>query len=131
MPEDLGELGLNVELIQRSWNRYTSATPELWTPQNPARGQCAVTALVAQDIVGGDLVRTTVNGESHYANRLDDGAIFDLTFQQFPEGSEPDGPFEVRSREYVVSYPDTYRRYQLLLMRITNNNFFDYFMSST
>ena len=40
-------------LLGKCWKRETSAGPEGWTGENPAWGQCAVTALVVQDF-GGD-----------------------------------------------------------------------------
>ena len=40
-------------------------------------------ALIVQDILGGELRRALVNGESHYWNQLDDGTVIDLTRSQF------------------------------------------------
>ena len=99
--------------LRRAWSRSTSADPGGWAPDNPAWGQCAVTALVVQDILGGRLVRAAVNGMSHYYNLLDTGEQIDLTLEQFPAGSSlEDQAF--REREYVLSFADTARRYQLL-----------------
>ncbi len=53
------------------------------TPENPALGQCAVTALIVQDYFGGELVNCLHT--HHYRNRLPDGKEIDLTKQQFPE----------------------------------------------
>lgn len=100
--------------IEKGWDRDTSADPEKWTPENPAWGQCAVSALVTQDREGGDLLRTTVGGVSHYLNRLPDGTVRDLTFVQFGPAAEYDGLPEQRNREYVLSYPATAARYALL-----------------
>ena len=82
-------------------------------PENPAWGQCAVTALVVQDAFGGDLLRAMVEGVSHYWNRLPDGSEVDLTRQQFPEGAMH-GATVVKDREYVLSFPETASRYLLL-----------------
>ncbi len=38
------------EALIRSWSIETSSK---WTTENPAKGQCGVTALVVQDIYGG------------------------------------------------------------------------------
>ncbi|MFY1702820.1 YunG family protein [Micromonospora sp. WMMA1923] len=59
-----------------------------WRPDNPARGQCGVTALVVQDLLGGDLIlgEVLVGGARtgyHYWNRLPDGRDVDLTAEQF------------------------------------------------
>src|SRR5262249_295600 len=51
--------------IERSWTRSTSSDPEHWSEKNPAHGQCAVTALVVQDCLGGELLRARVKGVMH------------------------------------------------------------------
>lgn len=106
-----------VARLECAWSRQTSADPERWVPDNPAWGQCAVTALVVQDEVGGDLLRTTVDGGSHYWNRLPDGSEVDLTREQFPKGAKY-GQAVIKDREYVLSFPDTARRYQLLRRQV-------------
>lgn len=99
--------------IRSCWALETSATPELWTARNPARGQCAVTALLIQDEAGGDLLRGIVAGESHYWNRLPSGEIVDLTLEQFLSAEHP-ADFVVRDRSYVLGFEATRRRYELL-----------------
>jgi len=80
-------------------------------------GQCAVTALIVQDFFGGDLLRAAVGESSHYWNRTSDHGEIDLTRDQFGPGVQlPAG--EVRDRAHVLSFPDTRRRYDLLLRRI-------------
>lgn len=103
--------------LEAAWCRETSADPTHWDPWNPAWGQCAVTALVVQDRFGGDLLRATVAGTSHYWNRLPDGTEVDLTRHQF-DVLETDPIGVVREREYVLSFPDTKRRYEMLLLRL-------------
>lgn len=75
--------------VRASWGVDTCDPADRadWRPDNPARGQCGVTALVLQDLLGGDLVLGEVHvaGERtgyHYWNRLD-GAEVDLTLGQF------------------------------------------------
>jgi hypothetical protein len=76
--------------IRRSWGADT-ATPDHrpdWTPDNPARDQCGVTALVVHDLLGGELIRgeVHVDGERvdyHWWNRLGMGIEIDLTREQF------------------------------------------------
>ena len=43
------------KLLQKAWSKETSFEPDNWTPENPAWGQYAVTALVVQDFFGGEL----------------------------------------------------------------------------
>lgn len=101
--------------LRLAWCAETSSDPT-WSAKNPALGQCAVTALVVQDRLGGDLLRTTVDGVSHYFNRLPDGTELDLTRDQFPEWAPTE--VEPRSREYVLSFPATAARYDLLRERL-------------
>jgi hypothetical protein len=85
---------LNVEtlrpLLRTAWGPDTCDPHDLqnWRPDNPARGQCGVTALVIQDLLGGDLILGEVYiGQTkvgnHYWNRLPDGSEVDLTADQF------------------------------------------------
>ncbi|MCR1161600.1 MULTISPECIES: hypothetical protein [Micrococcaceae] len=55
-----------------------------WNPDNPAHGQCGPTALIVQDLLGGDLLIADVHGgneedEVHYWNRFSCGLEIDLT----------------------------------------------------
>jgi len=96
--------------LEGSWTRETSADPPHWSAGNSAYGQCAVTALVVQDYFGGELLRARVDGISHYWNRLPAGLEVDLTRKQF--GSNPHVPTgELKSREFVLSFPETVDRY--------------------
>lgn len=102
--------------LQLAWCRETSADPEGWSESRPSHGQCAVTALFIQDLLGGDLLRTVNEGVSHYWNRLRDGTEIDLTRDQFARW-EP-GEIEVRTRGYAISFEPTVRRYRILLDQI-------------
>ncbi|MET9595195.1 hypothetical protein ABZY45_30380 [Streptomyces sp. NPDC006516] len=76
--------------VRSSWDADTT-TPEYrsrWNPGNPARDQCGVTALVVNDLLGGELIRgeVRVDGERvdfHWWNRLGEGVEIDLTREQF------------------------------------------------
>lgn len=102
--------------IRRSWGADTSAS-DAWSEANPALGQCAVTALVIQDHLGGVLLRCTVGGVSHYWNQLFVGVEVDLTFEQFPEDSRRENTI-TRDRDYVLSFPETVARYDILRGRV-------------
>lgn len=112
---DLEDLGRE---LQDAWCRETSVQPGEWTARNPALGQCAVTALVVQDHLGGDLVQAIVNGISHYWNRLESGEEVDLSREQFGRSVRIETEPGVRSRAYVLSFPDTVSRYDLLRERL-------------
>lgn len=99
--------------LNEAWSKQTSSDSANWSEANPAWGQCAVTALIVQDVLGGDLLRALVNGTSHYWNRLPNGQELDLTIQQFINVVSKTEPV-VRDRAYVLSFPDTALRYHLL-----------------
>ncbi|WP_159801395.1 YunG family protein [Arthrobacter zhaoguopingii] len=80
------------QAFRRSWSADTTcldaARLAQWRPDDPARGQCGPTALVIQDLLGGDLLMADVTGggeedEVHYWNRFASGLEIDLTREQF------------------------------------------------
>ena len=102
-----------------SWGEDTAKGE--WRKDVPSLNQCAVTALIVQDYFGGDLMRCPLSdGDSHYWNRLLDGNEIDLTFQQFAYTHQTDkeGETVVRQRDYVLSFPDTLKRYEILKNRV-------------
>ena len=66
-------------VLRRCWTVDTSSQ---WLPENPARGQCNVTALVVCDYLGGEILKTPVGDDWHFYNRVD-GIVHDLTAEQF------------------------------------------------
>ena len=62
-----------IEVLEKSWTAETSYSPEEWSVNNPAYGQCAVTALVLQDYLGGEILKCDVIGfaDSHFFNQID------------------------------------------------------------
>ncbi len=108
------------EAIRACWSPETCDPVDLedWSDANPARGQCAVTALVVQDILGGELLVAEVHHADgtrqgvHYWNRLASGAEVDLTRAQFTNG-EVIGSADVVLRPKDVNHgrlADQYRR---------------------
>ena len=88
--------------IRDSWS-IESCDPThvaVWTPDNPARGQCAVTALVVHDLLGGELLEAEVRNPDgsrqgfHYWNRLA-GLDVDLTLSQFRDGEVVQEPHPI------------------------------------
>ena len=78
------------DVIRDAWGLDTCDLKDLdeWSPDNPARGQCGVTAIVLKELIGGDLVRSdvhvgTTRVAGHYWNRLSNGVDIDLTREQF------------------------------------------------
>ena len=105
--------------LEKSWGADTARGP--WYPEIPTLNQCVPTALVVQDWLGGVIRRCkTQEGDSHYWNLLPSGEVIDLTADQFL--SITDKPLHYteteRTLEYILSNPDTLRRYQLLAERV-------------
>lgn len=81
-------LGDVEQAVREAWGADTCDPADGWHPDNPARGQCGVTALVVQDLLGGHLVlgEVHVNEQKagyHYWNRFGSGIDVDLTREQF------------------------------------------------
>src|SRR2546427_1200536 len=77
------------QLLEKAWSKETSFDPPSWSAKNPAWGQCAITALIIQDLYGGVLLQCEVRGISHYLNRLGSGKEVDLTRDQFGDEQSP------------------------------------------
>lgn len=73
-----------LRVLRRCWSRDTSTK---WTPEAPAAGQCGVTALVAQDLIGGEIAKTRVGGDWHFYNMVG-GRRVDFTAEQFSQPIE-------------------------------------------
>jgi hypothetical protein len=78
------------QAVREAWASDTCDPHDLadLSADNPARGQCGVTALVVQDLLGGDLVLGEVHVAgtrtgAHWWNRLPGGLEVDLTREQF------------------------------------------------
>ena len=120
------------EALRASWSPETSTWGEDLPVDNPARGQCAVSSLVVQDFLGGDLFRVRANGdgidEKHYYNVLDDGSVIDTTREQYqgkvvsltPAPVDLEGKY-VSIREKVLDNEDTRKRYELLRQLVNDN----------
>ncbi|MFF3679294.1 alpha/beta fold hydrolase [Streptomyces sp. NPDC002120] len=111
--------------IRAGWSAETSEPAGIskvpWTSENPAWGQCDITALVVQDLVGGDLVLGEVFHDGrpegyHWWNLLPGGVRVDLTREQFRRG-------ETVTPGRVVKRPGgrlgrRWEEYQLLRQRV-------------
>ncbi|MFJ7747087.1 hypothetical protein [Peribacillus sp. NPDC097295] len=68
-----------LKVLKKSWSLNSSSK---WTMNNPAKGQCGVTALVVNDIYGGEIFKTPTPEGWHFYNRINN-KYFDLTESQF------------------------------------------------
>ena len=77
--------------IQSSWSIDTTYCVDDYMARHPAWGNCAVTALLLQELLGGELMRGLAiepgqSGTAHYWNRVN-GLDLDLTWRQFAQGT--------------------------------------------
>lgn len=68
-------------VLRGAWSNESSSK---WTAENPALGQCGVTALVVHDVFGGEILKTPTPGGMHFYNRIA-GCRCDFTEAQFSE----------------------------------------------
>jgi ADP-ribose pyrophosphatase YjhB (NUDIX family) len=116
------------DAIRAGWCRWTSDPVDHpgWTETNPASGQCASTALVVQDRLGGELLLAEVHEADgsrqgvHYWNRLSDGREVDLTREQFRRG-EVVGEPEAIERPADVTRGRLAGQYHLLAARVARH----------
>lgn len=66
-------------LLRKSWSPLTSGG---WNRENPARGQCNVTALLMHELFGGEILKIPLPEGDHFYNRIN-GQRVDLTASQF------------------------------------------------
>jgi hypothetical protein len=70
-----------LEILFEVWSEKSSTK---FSPDNPALGQCGVTALVVNDLLGGEILKTPLSEGWHFYNRIN-GQVYDFTASQFSE----------------------------------------------
>ena len=70
------------DLAERLAHAWSAETSSLWSADNPARGQCSVTAIAVQRLCGGDILKTEASVGTHFYNRIH-GERRDFTASQF------------------------------------------------
>ncbi len=71
-----------ISLRNALFNSWSIETSSKWTEQNPAKGQCSVTALIVNDLLYGQIIKTKVEESWHYYNYIY-GKRYDFTDSQF------------------------------------------------
>ena len=97
------------QALEKSWSLKSSTK---WKETNPALGQCGVTALVAQDYLGGEIIKTWVTKPDvgalwHFYNLINNKAI-DFTISQFDEPIPYDNLPSSREEAFQDSTPGQY-----------------------
>lgn len=116
------------ELLPFICDKKTSVDPNGWKPENPLWGHCAIVAILAKELFGGEILRASLEKteftsmRSHYWNRIRNGQEIDFTAAQFgncyPSGLEP----EVRDSGKLLDNADTAKRYYALVYRFNLYN---------
>jgi hypothetical protein len=104
-----------VDFYQRLRRSWSVETGRHWRHDNPASGQCGVTALVVHDRFGGEILKTDVNGAWHFYNRIDDRRV-DFTMSQFDSPISYD---DVPSNRDEALGDCSQQQYELLRARVT------------
>ena len=112
---------INLELLElalrKSWSRQTCfrRLKEDWSPDNPAVGQCTVTALVVQDCFGGKILYC--KHHTHCWNKLPDGREIDITRGQFTKNVKLCAD-RTKYRKRLLGFKSVLRRYMVLKQRV-------------
>lgn len=111
--------------LQKAWDRET-CYPKLrgkWDTALPETGQCAVTALVVQENLGGKIAFN--KNRDHFWNILPEGKHIDLTRRQFKDKAKMEVDSYVPRNELLHSksaeQQKTLLRYRILKKRVTKN----------
>jgi hypothetical protein len=105
--------------MRRHWSLDTCDPVDQgdWSPDNPSRGQCGVSALVLQELVGGELLVAQVlfadgtHQGVHYWNLLPSGTEVDLTRDQFHPHEHVQAPMPApRTARRPSRVPERYER---------------------
>jgi hypothetical protein len=111
--------------VRAGWTAASCDPVDLagWSEASAARGQCGATALVVQDLLGGELLVAEVRHADgsrqgvHYWNRLEDGEELDLTREQFTDGEVVQAPHPV-ARPADLSGGRMFAQYRALAGRV-------------
>ena len=116
------------DALTEIWCEYTCA-PRLrvkWSKDNITLGQCSITAFLAQDIFGGQVLGIPRRGGNYHCYNVVGDVVFDLTSEQF--GDEildyTDDPEQFR--EVHFSKAEKRERYEYLrekLKEFTEQNY--------
>lgn len=104
------------DLLARLRSAWSTETSSKWRSGNPACGQCSVTALVLHDLLGGDILKTSVDGQWHFYNRIG-GQRLDLTDTQFEQSIEYQ---DLPSNRAEALEDTSAQQYEILKRRITS-----------
>lgn len=118
--ETLDDLFENILKVYSADTAYPSCQSDYVYDSDPTYGQCAITAMIVNDVFGGSIHRIRVNGGgTHYFNKIDNHYI-DLTRDQFDLYNiyiNYDNNEEI-PREYCGKNENTKKRYEILKKKL-------------
>ena len=100
-----------LKTLKTAWSLESSRS---WSKENPAKGQCSVTALIVEDLFGGEILKTKTIGGTHFYNRID-GIRHDLTSSQFAEPIHFDDASSSRQEAFLDTSVEQYTALRLKL----------------
>ena len=108
------------DLLSGLWCAKTCA-PRLraqWSPEDRTLGQCSITAFLAQDIFGGRVFGILRPGGNFHCYNVVSGRAFDLTSEQFSDGTLDYTENPEQFREVHFAADEKRLRYELLKARL-------------
>lgn len=110
-------------ILLKSWSKETAyplSQADYIKDNDPTYGQCAITAIIVNDMFGGTIHKIKIEGGgTHYFNKID-GHYIDLTKDQF-DLYNIDINYELNeevTKEYCLNDDNTLKRYNLLNQKI-------------
>ncbi|MDR6224089.1 YunG family protein [Desmospora profundinema] len=94
-----------LQALVSSWSKSTSTK---YSPDYPARGQCGVTALVVNELLGGEILKTPLEEGWHFYNRIG-GRRMDFTLSQFDEAIDYQDVESSREEAFLDTNDEQYR----------------------
>lgn len=91
--------------LEQSWGPGSST---LWTRERPVAGHCGVSTLVAQDHLGGEILKTRYGDLWHFYNCID-GLRVDFTESQFAAPIAYQDVPATRAEAFADTNEDQYR----------------------
>jgi hypothetical protein len=106
-------------ILNNCWNIDTCYPKfkNIWSEKNKCLGQCAVTSLIVNDYLGGEIRKCYVGDTSHYFNFINN-EIIDLTNEQFCTNNINYNNYITKSRKQILDNDNTRVRYEILNKRV-------------
>ena len=114
---------MSANILRHAWCRETAhpSYQKDWTEDNPGYGQCAVTALLINDLCFAPIYRCKVGRQTHYFNMwARRHEVIDFTSEQFGDMKIDYSDCESVSREQLLKCKHVKERYQMLKARWEN-----------